>query len=203
MLWEAKQLWESATRSRKSWCTRREPLQSPLRRALPPSNKLKANTAERAVIDQQFQLMQTTVQVKEHLTTSPQRWWLEKNVWAESEWTLRAAVDSVHLLFRIYFRPTSLGFRQVVQHVRLRAAEISELINWRQDGRLLIEWPQKWTGGPIHSPKKNKSVTKQNRKTKPNQRKNTQAKQAKTHSTKTNREGESDRQTSYITSVIE
>ena len=42
-----------------------------------------------------------------------------------------------------FFRPTPLGFRQVVQHVRLHVAEMSELINWRKDGRLLIEWPQK------------------------------------------------------------
>ena len=31
--------------------------------------------------------------------------------------------------FSIFFRPTPLGFRQVVQHVRLHVAEISELIN--------------------------------------------------------------------------
>ena len=29
----------------------------------------------------------------------------------------------------LFFRPTPLGFRQVVQHVRLHVAEISELIN--------------------------------------------------------------------------
>ena len=28
-----------------------------------------------------------------------------------------------------FFRPTPLGFRQVVQHVRLHVAEMSELIN--------------------------------------------------------------------------
>ena len=44
--------------------------------------------------------------------------------------------------YLFFFRPTPLGFRQVVQHVRLHVAEMSELINWRKDGRLLIEWPQ-------------------------------------------------------------
>ena len=34
--------------------------------------------------------------------------------------------------FDIFFRPTPLGFRQVVQHVRLHVAEMSELTNWRK-----------------------------------------------------------------------
>ena len=39
-----------------------------------------------------------------------------------------------------FFRPTPLGFRQVVQHVRLHVAEMSELINWRKDGRYSLNW---------------------------------------------------------------
>ena len=35
-------------------------------------------------------------------------------------------------LLRYFFRPTPLGFRQVVQHVRLHVAEMSELTNWRK-----------------------------------------------------------------------
>ena len=106
---------------------------------------------------------------------------------------------------RIFFRPTPLGFRQVVQHVRLHVAEISELINWRKDGRLLIEWPQKWTGGgPIHSPKcRHNSVTKQKPKNKTKPKKKHKQNKPKHTAQKQTEKGKSDRQTSYVTSVIE
>ena len=56
-------------------------------------------------------------------------------------------ICSMQLAFRLnkwpgeshlaFFRLTPLGSRQV-QHVRLHVAEMSELVNWRKDGRLLM-----------------------------------------------------------------
>ena len=45
---------------------------------------------------------------------------------ARSTFFFSVAAD---LALIVFFRPTPLGFRQVVQHVRLHVAEISELIN--------------------------------------------------------------------------
>ena len=45
---------------------------------------------------------------------------------ARSHFFFSVAADLAQIFF---FRPTPLGFRQVVRHVRLHVAEISELIN--------------------------------------------------------------------------
>ena len=45
--------------------------------------------------------------------------WAHKAVW--NRWYMEPKA--------VFFRPTPLGFRQVVQHVRLHVAEMSELIN--------------------------------------------------------------------------
>ena len=42
----------------------------------------------------------------------------------------------------LFFRPTPLSFRQVVQHVRLHVAAMSELVNWRKDGVYLFAQQQ-------------------------------------------------------------
>ena len=50
-------------------------------------------------------------------------------------WANFSALPDTKKAFRRYpvctffFRPTPLGFRQVVQHVRLHVAEMSELVN--------------------------------------------------------------------------
>ena len=98
-----------------------------------------------------------------------------------------------------FFRPTPLGFRQVVQHVRLHVAEMSELVNWRKDGRLLMRGRKSKLVVDRHIVQcRHNSVTRQKpkNKTKP-KNKNTQAKQTKTHNTKQTEKGKSGRQTSY------
>ena len=88
------------------------------------------------------------------------------------------------------YRPTPLGFRQVVQHVRLHFAAMSELVNWRKDGRLLIRGRKSkvwWTDTQSNA------VTIHKTKNPNNKTKNKKTNQNTQH--KTNRARESGRQT--------